>query len=485
MRKISLTEIWQKIAKVRVRKSSSADFLPSEKVETGKTSLSDIIQNRTKIKIIGALLILLMVALSYYYIVGTRPKKGAAYELTTTATSCTLTRGTYNILSDTSCDNKDVIIDTAMMVVSGKHTFKSLTITGAGRITHEAVTIDDYYTSSKGIDLTITGNLTLNYGIIDADYKGYRGGNKTVPHLNGYGGTGSSGTLEIAPLAKVVGQGGSNAGCGEMGVVPVLSCVVPMILNTGSFDFGGGGGSAWYSNGAKGADGASGGGRIRLHIGGNLSMTSNSRISANGSPGVAGTCYSGCANEGAGGGAGAGGTIFIAIGGTWATSGSITVARGDTNADAGQINPSGTIGALTINANINADGGTMPGTFYGSHYGGGGGGLVIVQKLLAPTVQKTLSAETRSTVSPNTNFNPYSLQKDDIVRTTLNFGLKAGEAGIFEFKDEWLKTKNLLTNFTCVPQAPFSRTPENQTTDPLVWQADSTVSSVYYNCKVQ
>ena len=103
------------------------------------------------------------------------------------------------------------------------------------------------------------------------------------------------------------------------------------------------------------------------------------------------------------------------------------------------------------------------------------------------TIKKTLIAGDRA---GSINFNPYSLQKDDLI--TVKLEISNPSQGGFTLEDKLLKTNNASSNYTCKPNGIFTAVPSNSSVkpldtnaDPLVWQLDGSTKSVSYQCQVQ
>ncbi len=192
---------------------------------------------------------------------------------TALADSVVFTSNTTIDAGDTSYEGYDVTVRGCTVTINGPHSFASLTVTDTGIVTHSAGSV-------LGLDLTITGNLTVALGCsISASGCGY--GSASGPGAGGSDGGGESG-----------GGGASYGGEGRPSTA-VAGTVYgdvknPLLLGSG----GGSGRAGTYAGGA-------GGGLIRLTVTGAMVVDGRLECNGNGAP------YAG---------GGSGGSIFLAVG---------------------------------------------------------------------------------------------------------------------------------------------------------------------------
>lgn len=314
-----------------------------------------------------------------------------------------------------SGDNKDVIISGGTAIMSGTHTFKSLTIRSGGVLTHDKILTTDIDTTKaptdpaylkasgqiKKIDLTITGSLIITDGSIDVSGKGFPGGQ--VQNEDGYGpGLGAS---HSSNSSQEGGGGGGYGGAGGRGfqwstVGAAGGAAYGSSANPTAY--GSGGGSSQWKTVSDGlAVGGNGGGFIRINAS-SVDMSANGFIRANGDDGGRSDSISL-----SGGGAGAGGSINITITDTLYTlisSSKSPTALGGTSTLASSATDDGTHkggnGTVTFQGsskhtygNITANGGD-------SVYGGAGGGGRIL--LNVADVQSTCNITASQTSIPDT-----------------------------------------------------------------------------------
>lgn len=182
--------------------------------------------------------------------------------------------------NDSTHDGKDLIVDGCVLTIDGNHTFDSLRIAAGGIVTHTA--------NVSGFHLTIVGDLSVDYNArLSANGRGYPRGQGPGAGTFGNGAGGSGGGF-----AGYGGYGGCNCSGRPAGGAPYGSVTLPM-------DLGSGGGDPGQSTGA------SGGGVIRVDVGGRLQV--DGVVSADGANGtgryVSGGRYTG--------GGGAGGSVLI------------------------------------------------------------------------------------------------------------------------------------------------------------------------------
>ena len=246
----------------------------------------------------------------------------------------TVDAGQIKVIDDPDLANRVVCNGTGNITCDSKRKFKSLVMKNGVILTHAqapaketSVTLETTGTDRWiKVDIELTGNLELRAGSrIDVDGKGYPGG--VYAHPNGYGPKGGYGIVE--PNGGNIGaNGGWHKGSGGRGWCndtdagecpnPTGGAEADGLIPANSystdfpFDFGSAGGHAnQLAGGSKmpGADGGAGGGRIRIHAGGNLIIKPTSRISADGITG--GNLITEGENERQLAGAGAGGSVFL------------------------------------------------------------------------------------------------------------------------------------------------------------------------------
>ncbi|MDX1932312.1 MAG: hypothetical protein SFU56_06885 [Capsulimonadales bacterium] len=207
---------------------------------------------------------------------------------------------------DMSLENQDVIVRGATLTVNGPHTFNSLRITSNGAVTHSPKGDPNFV---NGLELTVIGDMTVDLGSkVDVTGRGFGPGQGPGRGYNnpfdGGGGAayGGEGTVYNGTSGSIYGD-------------------IRTLIDQGNGENLGSGGGYGY---AGSNPGSSGGGAVRLTVGGTLTL--NGIFLANGM------------NSPAHGGAGSGGSIFV------------------------------TTQVLTGGGIMNANGG------YGNNRGGGGGG---------------------------------------------------------------------------------------------------------------
>lgn len=338
-----------------------------------------------------------------------------------------------------------------VMTSYGSRSLKDLTIRNRATLTHAALEYNENpITSDKKVDITLSGNLTLESGgKIDVSGKGYPGGIAANNELNPNGtdkGFGPGGGQGLARLhmsggrdTGVWGAGGSMGTLGGNGIAwrdddlghPQLQLfpVLPAFrvgLNIGTsfsdsiFEAGSGGGAAYTAYSPTGRsfpmDGGRGGGRIHIYAGGQIALDTTSTILANGSDGSADADNSGKDYSWAASGGGSGGLIWLEAssfslpftyntqpnGGAgnadYAKSSSCASScTGENLTGISGVGSSSTFYTslegqpTTIFAN-GGDGGIMDWSGNGAYYniehgaGGGSGGLVWVKKIVAPNL---------------------------------------------------------------------------------------------------
>ena len=188
----------------------------------------------------------------------------------------------------------EILGDGTLTADGASGTFGNMRISDGGLITHTALV------TASG--LTVTGDLTVDAGgALNVDGKGFgsvSGPGAGVGSQNGggggYGGAGGNGESAGGPAY------GSPAEPAELGS---------------------GGGYGWYGS-TMNVAGGTGGGSIRLDVGGTLTV--NGAVSAKGTDGGAGNVYTAYWS----GGGGSGGSIYLDVG-TLAGSGTISVNGGN------------------------------------------------------------------------------------------------------------------------------------------------------------
>ena len=156
----------------------------------------------------------------------------------------TFTSNTTISASNKVYDGNDIVVDGCTVTINGIHDFNSLHITNNGVITHTA--------GDASFNLTITGDMTIDSGSsINADGKGYA--SDTGPGAGHVGFCGGSG----GGYGGVGGYGCGVSGCGGycLGGPTYGSLTEPTDLGSGG-----------------GRSGGSGGGAIRLTVGGALTV---------------------------------------------------------------------------------------------------------------------------------------------------------------------------------------------------------------------
>jgi len=403
--------------------------------------------------------------------------------------------------------------------------FASLTLKDGAVLTHRGVTIPDMNEDSgiyggtidgsladntmgsarwKKVDLIIANDLVLNGGSkVAANGKGYPGNPMAKWDESPHTGYGPHKGVAVADFQYDAAYGSGGGGYSDGGPGGISS--TQTVGTSGGdrdftiFEYGSGGG------GAKGgglndtndpmADGGNGGGRIRISADQIIFSTSSSTITADGSQGE--DAEAGASTSDAVGAGGGGGSIFLTIGdaiqythlNTW------TVMTTKDGANIGTGNWQLT--NLDTNAlfNIRADGGKNGRS--DTTFGNGGGGRIIVQKHLVPSlsIYKKLSPISRAGIA-NTSFNPYALQKGDIVRVGLTLGTFTGAISV---EDEYLKLPD--GSAKCVYLNSGSYGPDIQpaeagnanpiyTSDPVTWEditmpEGSNEVNITYYCQVQ
>ena len=211
---------------------------------------------------------------------------------TTAVPATVFTTNITIVAGDSTYDGQDIVVSNCTLTVNGPHSFASLLLTNGAVLTHSQATNGE---PDNRLDLTIASDLTADTtSKIDASAKGYgtdagpgagvsrtsggsfeSGGGHGGPGGNGYGVAGG-GSYDDQFAPAQCGSGGGNR---------FLDCACP---------------------------GGAGGGRIKLNVGGVLTV--NGQLNANGQSAFAS--------------GGAGGSIHI-LAGTLAGDGSISANGGD------------------------------------------------------------------------------------------------------------------------------------------------------------
>jgi len=391
-----------------------------------------------------------------------------------------------------SCENSDVIIDgngvanSVVIATSGSHHYASMEIMNKAVLTHDPIQISEIDTTklptdpnylnangkNKKVDLVIAGDLILDGGSIDVSGKGYPGGRGA--YENGYG-PGGGHYKRLRYCGSVHSGGGGHGGRGGNGQTTggIQNDSLPFPIDYGS---GGGGGHCWEKGSF--AYGGNGGGYIKIQAESIIFANNSSSILANGADG-SGTGSSK-------GGGGAGGSIILQgvivqsaiLSGTEASNvgGNLGYnSRGDDGpAISGEF------------LNIHADGGSEPTYRYA---GGGGGGIISINlQSTSMSIKKVLSPKERPAGTPNTNFNPYSIQKGDVIKVWL-FGTMFSPGFSTRITDELFTSSD---GTKCVPQddGTWSDDPidSNFTNNKIEWNKEAGLDGtleIHYDCKVQ
>jgi hypothetical protein len=239
----------------------------------------------------------------------------AVVALQTSALAITFTTDTTIGAFDTNYDGADIAVTNCTLTVDGVHSFASLQVLNGARLTH---------TACAGMNLTVTGDVLIETGgAINLDGRGFGGGEGPGP------GSYAGGTYF------------SGSGAGHGGYGGLSSSNAP-------------GGTA-YGSTMQPVHCGSGGGAIRLTVGGELRINGN--ISATGSNGV---------NTRSGGGAG---------GSIWLTAQTIS-GSGAVSANGGAGEPphggGGGGGRIALEYATNSHSGPVTACGGGSRWGGAG-----------------------------------------------------------------------------------------------------------------
>lgn len=392
-----------------------------------------------------------------------------------------------------------------------KRHFSSISLSSGAVLTHSAVTLTDMsqdvggYTKSgsneianslvdnvtgdarwKKVDIIADGFIYIDgSSSINVDEKGYPGtvqpdgatcfsypNTETAKGLDGFGrghGTGVSTTNNISS-----GGGAGYGGLGQSGTAAAGGIYDTDYVT--QFDFGSSGGNSTKRNGGNFCShwrSGNGGGRVRLDTG-KINLVPGSKISANGQA------------AGSYAGSGSGGSIFVVSSDSTST-GFVALVKNATNG-AGE----GSVRSVDADTTIVSTVAESPNLISIGGAGGnlGAGGRIYTQKKNIPavTIEKTLRAINRN---GNANFNPYALQKGDIVEVNIKLKPHVNAVNLI---DNFLSTNSNSTDpAKCVydtgdtglsvPNLSGSR--DDNT---MLWinQAASTSETLYtYQCRVQ
>ena len=220
---------------------------------------------------------------------------------TSGAQPVTISTSTLIDVGDTTYEGKDIIVTGCTLTVNGSHAFNSLQVANAAVVTHSPAAAGQ---TNNRVNLTITQNVLIDGASrIDTSFKGYNAA---------YPGPGAGVT---GPVGGDWGSGGGYGGFGADSSAGATGGSVYGSL-TQPVDWGSAGGSrSSYSS-----LGGTGGGAIRLVVGGTLTV--NGQIVADGSGDS--TAPGGAGDHEIGGGAG--GSIWLTVGSLAGTGVSVTVA---------------------------------------------------------------------------------------------------------------------------------------------------------------
>jgi hypothetical protein len=265
---------------------------------------------------------------------------------TSGAQTVTISTSTLIDVGNTAYEGKDIIVTGCTLTVNGAHAFNSLQVTDTALVTHSPAAVGQ---TNNRVNLTIAQDVLIDgTSRIDVSFKGYN------PDYPGPGG-GVTGT--------VGGDWGSGGGYGGFGADSTAGAKGGSVYGslTEPVDWGSAGGSCPSHSSV----GGTGGGAVRLLVGGTLTV--NGQIVANGSSDS--TAPGGAGDHEIGGGAG--GSIWLAVG-TLAGSGTLSAngGNGDTDFDSG----GGGGGRVAINYGTSTFSGTIAAQTspYSSFPGGAG-----------------------------------------------------------------------------------------------------------------
>lgn len=247
----------------------------------------------------------------------------------------TFTQNTTIGCDDFTWEGYDVTVSGAVVTIDCRHQFASLRIINGGRVVHSP---------EVGMDLEITGDMYIDAASrVDADGRGWRSG--AGPGAGQYGDSeGGGGSY---------GGAGGNGANGRNG--PTYgSWVAPNEMGSG------GGGS-------NRGPGSSGGGLIRLAVGGELQLLG--KISANGAWVI---------QDNQGSGAGSGGGILI-IASRFVGAGTVSASGGGAPSQFSPLTAEGGGGRIAITADALDFSGTVVAGTPNSRGHGGGAGTVFIR----------------------------------------------------------------------------------------------------------
>ncbi|MBN2131441.1 MAG: PKD domain-containing protein [Sedimentisphaerales bacterium] len=208
--------------------------------------------------------------------------------LGTQGTTVRLVRDMTIGIDETYFDGLDIVIDGCIVTINGHHEFNSLQIVNGGGIVHSQ--------GDLGLELNVLGNVSIDEGCyLSADGRGYGAG--TGPGAGAGGGNGGG-----------AGHGGNGGAGGGAGGEAYDSPNDPNLVGSG------GGTGVWqfFTGIYYYAQGGSGGGLIRVTVGGELRL--DGRITADGASGQADTGVTGTGLRGYwSGGGGSGGAICLDV----------------------------------------------------------------------------------------------------------------------------------------------------------------------------
>ena len=225
----------------------------------------------------------------------------------------TFSTDTFIGVGDTTYDEQDIVVSGCTLTVNGPHSFNSLQLTSGGILTHSVAASGQ---PNNQVNLTIAHDVLVDAtSRIDVTGKGYH---------PGFSGPGAGASLVGTTWADWAGGGGyggwgATSSVGLAGGAPYGSITQPT-------DWGSDGGSCP----SHGAAGGSGGGAVRIVVGGTLTV--NGQILARG---TGDSTAPGGAGDGEIGG-GSGGSIWLTVT-TLAGQGTISAdgGNGDTDDDSG------------------------------------------------------------------------------------------------------------------------------------------------------
>lgn len=236
----------------------------------------------------------------------------------------TITTNTAIGVGNLTYDGQDLVVSGCTLTVDGPHSFNSLRLTADAVLTHSPAPGGE---ADNRPDLTITGDLTIDAASrVDANAKGYG-------QLAGPG----AGTNSYS-----YASGGGHGGPGGNGYYQPGGASYGALL--APTNWGSGGGRIMSCLCLGGA----GGGRVRLNVGGVLTVAG--QLTANGE-----SVWAGC---------GAGGSVYLTVG-TLAGNGSVTANGGSTDYYESGGGGGGRIaiyyGSSTFSGGLTALGGLSPG----------------------------------------------------------------------------------------------------------------------------